>query len=881
MFGVQGDWPIIGREEELDILREAVRRPDSRGAILTGQGGIGKTVLAQKVAREVEEDYELRYIRGSALTSGMRYGALNFVLTELDDEAVDNPLILLKSLRDLFSKQTAGKQTLILVDNVEDLDSASAMAIAHIVRAGAAKVLLVCQHLQAAPDDFSDLWKDELIHRVDVKPLSLADSNRLLTAGLRGPASRSVILDMWHASGGNPLFLQAIARDQVESGYITTQDGIWVSSSRKTPDPGRIITERISASLDRLTPNQRRTAEIVSIVGVIPLELLDDFSGEAELDPLMETGIFHIDHTQRPMVRIAVGLIGDVIRRQVPLGRSRDLLHQLAASSLSLPMPALSRMNYAAWCLECSMDIDPRLAIDAARLANRYYDTESALRFVKAVPEKLRGAAEVTEEARAYGIQGETDRALAILDNYDRHAQDSSFHEWVGIQMLRCRLLTKNPDRHTQVDSILHLVRERVQKEQADHGGAEGLLVEIALLDAELRAYNGRYTSMIEPLDELLKQGEAMDSAVRHQYCGWLAEALSMTGRQEDAVQLSRLVVLRLSDTDQDPLLTESAWVRLFSVMLISGEWEQCLSMLSDHTQGSLAGVFDGTSLELAEGCLYAYAGRGDDALGKLLPAVSQLRIRDRQDFLSLAEAATAYSYSLTGDVKSSMSHLREVDLEARRYDWHTSRATRYFAVLASAATRGPLQAAQDMLKLADEDRAEGNVGHELFFLCQAVQLGMNDLAERLATSGMDSQGAYAATCALYGKGIASGDADQMLRAAKMAAKIGNLRLAVDAASLVQALTAGSASEGDRAAAVAADDVLRSVGRGSGELRQRALESLTERERGIALLVAEGSSNRQIASILTLSIRTVEGHIYQVYAKLGVSNRSQLKMILA
>ncbi|MHA7294476.1 LuxR C-terminal-related transcriptional regulator [Arthrobacter sp. HLT1-21] len=881
MFGVQGVWPLVGRNDELSILREAVGQPDSRGVVLTGPAGIGKTVLAQRAASDVKDEYELLYLRGSVLTSDMPYGALNFVLSGLDDDAVGNPLILLKSLQNLFTRRVDGKRTLILVDNIEDLDSASAMAIAHLVRSGAIKVLLICQILQAAPDELSDLWKDELIRRVDVAPLSLTDTAQLLTAGLAAPVSRSVVLDTWHASGGNPLFLQAISREQVDSGYITVQDGIWVAGTHRAPDPGRTITERILSRLARLTPDQRRTAEIISIVGVMPLELITEFAGGVEVDALMETGIFQIELSQPPMVRVAIGLIGEVIRRQVPIGRSRELLHQLAAASLKLPMPALSRMNYAAWCLDCSMEIDPDLAIEAARLANRYFDPVGALRFLGVIPPELVGASAVTEEARAYGIQGDTARALEILDGFVGSERDrSTLKEWVGMKVLTCRLLTRDHVRFVEVDAVLDDLRERLAQEgQAGREGLAGLLADTELLDAELSAYNGDYPAMIEPLDDLLKQS-GLDSAVRHQLCGWLSEALCMTGRQDDAVQLSRLVVSRLADSSEDPLLAESAQVRLFSVLLISGQWEQCLSMLNNHAEGPLAGIFDGTSLELAEGCLYAYAGRGPEALAKLLPALSQLRIRDRQEFLSLAEAATAYAYALSGDAHLSMSHLAEVDLDSRRYDWHTSRATRYFAVLASTATRDPLDAAQEMLHLADEDRAGGNLGHELFFLCQAVQLGLTEVAERLATSGMDNQGAYARICALYGKGVASGDTAQILKAATLAAGVGNRRLASDAAGLVQRLTIGNPGEGERRAAVAADGVLRAVGRGSGELRQRVLDKLTERERSIASLVAEGSSNRDIASLLTLSIRTVEGHMYQVYAKLGVSNRSQLKMIL-
>jgi DNA-binding CsgD family transcriptional regulator len=53
-------------------------------------------------------------------------------------------------------------------------------------------------------------------------------------------------------------------------------------------------------------------------------------------------------------------------------------------------------------------------------------------------------------------------------------------------------------------------------------------------------------------------------------------------------------------------------------------------------------------------------------------------------------------------------------------------------------------------------------------------------------------------------------------------------------------------------------------------------EALTAAEEAAAVLVADGATNRQVAENLHLSVRTVEHHLRQVYAKLGVTSRSQL-----
>lgn len=49
---------------------------------------------------------------------------------------------------------------------------------------------------------------------------------------------------------------------------------------------------------------------------------------------------------------------------------------------------------------------------------------------------------------------------------------------------------------------------------------------------------------------------------------------------------------------------------------------------------------------------------------------------------------------------------------------------------------------------------------------------------------------------------------------------------------------------------------------------------VSDRERELLLLAAEGLDNHEIARRLTLSVRTVERHFQNVYLKLGVSGRT-------
>ena len=56
----------------------------------------------------------------------------------------------------------------------------------------------------------------------------------------------------------------------------------------------------------------------------------------------------------------------------------------------------------------------------------------------------------------------------------------------------------------------------------------------------------------------------------------------------------------------------------------------------------------------------------------------------------------------------------------------------------------------------------------------------------------------------------------------------------------------------------------------------RTSDPLTRREREVAALVARGLTNRQIASELHLSERTVENHVSKILRKLGLASRARV-----
>ncbi|TWP52728.1 helix-turn-helix transcriptional regulator [Lentzea tibetensis] len=60
-----------------------------------------------------------------------------------------------------------------------------------------------------------------------------------------------------------------------------------------------------------------------------------------------------------------------------------------------------------------------------------------------------------------------------------------------------------------------------------------------------------------------------------------------------------------------------------------------------------------------------------------------------------------------------------------------------------------------------------------------------------------------------------------------------------------------------------------------------SMPRLTKRELEVASLAARGLTNKEIASSLVTSVRTVDNHLSSVYSKLGIGARGELVDLLS
>lgn len=121
---------------------------------------------------------------------------------------------------------------------------------------------------------------------------------------------------------------------------------------------------------------------------------------------------------------------------------------------------------------------------------------------------------------------------------------------------------------------------------------------------------------------------------------------------------------------------------------------------------------------------------------------------------------------------------------------------------------------------------------------------------------------------------------DYVLRALKLGAD-GFLLKDADPTELIEAIRRVVRGE-----SVLSPEVTRTLimvatdSRGATAAAKAAIAGLTEREREVAVLVAQGLTNSQISTRMSLSLASVKAHLTSTFTKLGVDNRVSVAMLV-
>jgi DNA-binding CsgD family transcriptional regulator len=199
------------------------------------------------------------------------------------------------------------------------------------------------------------------------------------------------------------------------------------------------------------------------------------------------------------------------------------------------------------------------------------------------------------------------------------------------------------------------------------------------------------------------------------------------------------------------------------------------------------------------------------------------------------------------------------------------------------AAAGGSLSQALALAReAADLAAGAGQLAYEVLALQTAVGFGDRGSADRLATLATKMHGPRAAVATRFAVALEAGDGAELASASEEFERMGDLIAAVDAAAHAAIAYRRKNLRGSAlGCSTRAEALAEHCGASTPMLRQASERlPLTDREREIVTLIGEGLSNRDIATTLTLSVRTVESHIYKAMAKTGTGSRDELAALL-
>jgi DNA-binding CsgD family transcriptional regulator len=186
------------------------------------------------------------------------------------------------------------------------------------------------------------------------------------------------------------------------------------------------------------------------------------------------------------------------------------------------------------------------------------------------------------------------------------------------------------------------------------------------------------------------------------------------------------------------------------------------------------------------------------------------------------------------------------------------------------------------VLDAAERARATGRFAAEVICLQTATQFGDRTCAPRLHELESLVEGPRVGLAARFAAALRDGNAAELSSLSEEFENMGDLVAAVDAAAHAALAYRRQDKRGSAlGCSTRADALAAQCGANSPVVRQ-ATESvpLTDREAEIVMLIGEGLSNRAVADRLTVSIRTVESHIYRAMLKTGTTSRDELAALL-
>jgi len=857
-------WPLVGRAEELRLIDAAVTGADDYdGVVIAGPPGVGKSRLAHEAITNIRPGrWVPRWVRATASARTLPLGAF----AEWTGDPAKDPMLVIRDVIDHLTTAPPGTRVIVGVDDAHLLDDQSAFVVHQLVQRRLAKVVVTLRTGEIAPDAVTALWKDGLLQRIELQPLSESETADLVAAVLEGRLERTSAQQLWAWTRGNILYLRHLLEQELASHRLTEHQGVWEWTGRPVVSPG--LADLIGTQIGALPSAVGMVLDFLAVGEPLTEQMLADLISSDAVEAAHTAGLITIDDHGHHHTRLAHPLYGEVRRAQTTPLHLRRLSAQVAEAFGAEPDADIRGLvRRAVLTLESDLPPDPDLFTKAAQGALSLLDPELAERltasalaagggftaqFIRAMATMSVGRGRETEEIFARLLTGDlTDKEIVDVTN------------------LRIANLLFTLDRPEQAEPLIREVMEKTRPEL--HGS-------LIACRGFVCAYQGH------PLDAV----DTANRALRYQYLNDFGAVAAMW---------ALLVALSdLGKADQiAPIASRADELIATSSLVSTARFTLC----DFHTRGlQLGGYVREADEGVARICreVEDVPGWAQTMRSMLLgrSALAAGRLGEAQYWLTqpftvpegtsgcVPEAwfcALAQAHAILGDQAAAERIMRRrASLENTGFARQTSERLLTRAWVAAAAgtiTESITLARQGATYAA----AHHQYAQEVVCLHTATRFGDHTASDRLQELASQVDGPRAPAAAKHAASLAADDADGLLDASKQFEELGDLLSAVDAAAHSATAHRHHGRNGSALAAAARAQRLANTCGGAitPALREAQQPSpLTSRQREIVTLAAHGLTNKQIADKLTVSVRTIEGHLYRASLKTGTTDRNDL-----
>jgi DNA-binding CsgD family transcriptional regulator len=890
---------FVGREAEVAALRAAFETASTGRAqtvVVEGEAGIGKTTLVEHFVGGLTGVRVLR-CAGDESEAHVPFALADQLLRSAGDASgsLDATQHVPVGMELLELMAAAPEPTVVVIDEGHLVDAESLRAMLFATRRlGGLRVLVLLiirgEIAEVLPEGWAKLATEPTGGTLAVMPLEPRQVSAL-GAALGVVMTPGAAQRLWEHTNGNPLHTRAVLDDLPDA-------DLWQHEHRVLPVP-RSYAQLVRRQLRRCSPEVTEAIEAASVLGVrAPVRAVLALSGLAleTIDDATASGIVRLDDG--------------------PLGTHVTFAHPLARAAIyeALPQARRSALHAAAATLEEDPAVAIRHRVEAATVADQALVTE------------------LEEQARFEMANGRWGVAVSNLLAASRLATRQADRDRLALDALEAMMYSGD-------GAAARRLAEQMTFGEGPR--RDSVLAYLAMFAGDLtaaqrmlrRAWDRRGLAADDRLSATIAQRSAFLATARlrgGEAIDWVARATALDpGDPASGLLLAPSLALGASFVGRradahaalDRWLEDPAAPRPgagFVLLAIKGNL-----LLAEGDLAAAGQAFETSAREsLSEGLLVVSAmslsgltrvgylsGDWDGAVVAAERAIALAVESDDRWVIAQARWSASVVHAARGEWTAAESHVRAIREQAPTFERHKAMESMAAAALAAARER-PADVLDAVAAIEAMRPAEG-VDDPAFFQWHhlkgyaLVDLGRHDAADAFLTETfalakaranplLEARITHARAKLEFARHRPDAAVERFEEALALVERLGMpYELALIELNLGQVLrrlggrraaaaTLMSAhgrlgALGARPALDRCETELAACGLSPAARKGRDYSALTPQEVAVSRLVISGMTNREVSDQLMLSTKTIEFHLSNVYTKLGVRSRSELR----